>query len=213
MNAYGTADCIILGRGGGSSEDLWAFNEENVVRAIYASTIPIISAVGHEIDYTLSDFVADYRAPTPSAAAELVVPDTQQSQRYYDELVKRFSLTIRDTIEQTYTAYDMLCTDSAFKKIVTLLTESRQQQDQWCDRLYRSTSSIMETMKATLARQASALHALSPLAVLSRGYSVVTTHDGSIVKNADCLHPNDTISIQFQHGHADAMVIKAYRVI
>ncbi|MCP4629682.1 MAG: exodeoxyribonuclease VII large subunit, partial [bacterium] len=127
MNDHGKADCIIVGRGGGSVEDLWAFNDERVVRAVFASKIPIIAAVGHEIDFTLTDFAADVRAPTPSAAAEMAVPDGRENRRYFDEIAKRFSSAAQYYFAAVNNSYDTLVKSPVFKKALYRVADARQQ--------------------------------------------------------------------------------------
>jgi exodeoxyribonuclease VII large subunit len=204
MNEYRNIDCIILGRGGGSIEDLWAFNDENVVRAIFKSTIPVISAVGHEIDFTLSDFVADMRAPTPSAAAEMAVPDERENKRYFEEMTKRFSSIFQHYLASVHEAYNDVIFNPVFKRALHYLSEARQQCDSLHEDTVRAIGSIVQTNRAQLSKNAAQMQALNPLAVLSRGYSVVSKEHKTPVKNAGQLRKGDNIHIQFHKGEASA---------
>ncbi|MGD9200503.1 MAG: exodeoxyribonuclease VII large subunit [Chitinispirillia bacterium] len=204
MNEYGKVDCIIIGRGGGSIEDLWAFNTEDVVYAIFESKIPVISAVGHEIDVTLSDFVADYRAPTPSAAAEAAVHDERDNKRYFNELVNRFSFAVRNRFTSVLKKYSKIIHDPVFKKNISYISDSRQQLDTLRDRHIRAMVYLMNQKKTELAKYAGKLQALSPLSVLSRGYSVVTLKDGVPIKKAAELKIDNSVHIKFHVGDATA---------
>lgn len=204
MNDHGIADCIIVGRGGGSVEDLWAFNDEGVVRAIFASDIPVISAVGHEIDFTLSDFAADVRAPTPSAAAEIAVSDERENRRHFDEITKRFSSAMQYYLATVNTTYNSTVRSPVFKKALYCISDARQHCDLLHERHIRAIAYTVKNSKTHLAGDAAQLQALSPLAVLSRGYSVVTRKDGTQVNNAGQLKTGEQVSIQFNKGKASA---------
>ncbi len=206
MNEYGRADCLIIGRGGGSIEDLWAFNDEKVARAIFESKIPTISAVGHEIDFTISDFVADMRAPTPSAAAEMVVPDTRESLRYFEGLTGRFSGAIERYFWSIRDRYASLLSRPSLKRPCRLIADSIQARDESFERHMRAMGLIAERYRTRLSHSAARLDSLSPLAVLSRGYSVVTK-DGHPVRDASKqLETGDTIELRFRKGAAAAVV-------
>lgn len=204
MNVYGNIDCIILGRGGGSVEDLWAFNDEYVVRAIFESDIPIISAVGHEIDFTLSDFVADVRAPTPSAAAEIAVPDGHEKKLYFEEMTKRFSSAFQYYFASINRTYKDIIHNPAFKKVLHFIIDARQQCDMLHERNIRTITYTLQNFKTQLSKNSAQLQALSPLAVLSRGYSVVSKGKGIPIKDSSQLKRNDNIHIQFYRGEASA---------
>ncbi|MFW6253458.1 MAG: exodeoxyribonuclease VII large subunit [Chitinivibrionales bacterium] len=206
MNEYGHANCLIVGRGGGSIEDLWAFNDEKVARAIYESDIPVISAVGHEIDFTIADFVADVRAPTPSAAAEMAVPDTRESRRYFEALSRRFAAAIERYFWNVREKYRSLLARPALKRPYRLLTDSIQHRDEAFERHIRAMGLISERYRTRLAHDTARLESLSPLAVLSRGYSVVT-REGHPVRNArGQLSIGDTVELRFQSGEATAEI-------
>ena len=206
MNEYGNIDCIILGRGGGSVEELWAFNDEKVVRAIFESQIPIISAVGHEIDFTLSDFAADVRAPTPSAAAEIAVADERENRRYFDEITKRFSSSIQYYFSSLYEKYKAIIRHPSFKRVQYLVSDARQQCDILNERNVRAIAYTLKNCKTQLLKNAAQLQALSPLAVLSRGYSAVLKENGALVKDSNQLKRGENIHLQFYKGKATADV-------
>ncbi len=205
MNEYGEVDVLIVGRGGGSLEDLWPFNEEIVARAIYRSTIPVISAVGHEIDFSIADFVADLRAPTPSAAAELAVKDRSE----LIEVVRNMWYTIRRAVEdQVGTLRDSvksLAVSHALNRPKDLLRESSQRADE----LERGLVTAF-THSLTMARERhhslhSRLQALSPPAVLARGYTIVRKA-GDVVTSARNLASGDPATIQFHDGEVKTRV-------
>ena len=182
LNADGRCDVIIMGRGGGSIEDLWAFNEERVVRAIVASRIPIVSAVGHETDFTLADFAADARAPTPSAAAEMVVPDAEAIEQYLDDAEERMQATL-----------------------ARIVPDARQRVDELSGRAEGAVRLRIGRERELLAANAARLDALSPLAVLARGYSV-TQHAGNVVRSVDDVATNDAVDIILKDGRIAARV-------
>jgi exodeoxyribonuclease VII large subunit len=201
LNRVQGVDVIIVGRGGGSLEDLWAFNEEIVARAICASRIPVISAVGHEIDFTIADFVADQRAPTPTAAAEMVVPRKvdllEQIQALELQLHKCMEFKLANARENL-TSWVKRLADPGRK-----LRENQQRVDELSVDLLRRMQSGLRACKDRLNQEAGRLNALSPLAVLERGYSI--THklpDEHIVKDAAALSAGDRVRITFGSGKA-----------
>lgn len=250
FNLYKKVDVIIVGRGGGSLEDLWPFNEEEVARAIYNSRIPVVSAVGHEVDYTIADFVADLRAPTPSAAAELVVRNKAELVAEVDNLSRRLEFAMDHVLKRLLSRVEGLA--RAVKDPTMLLGYFAQRVDDLQDRLARAVMmdvyrrrervssminhlrltnpeaemercrerlfmlySRMETaMRKTLdgAHEAAAvcaagLHALSPIAVLARGFSVVyRLPERMVIKGADQVEPGDRIEITFHRGAAECVV-------
>ncbi len=206
MNEYRNIDCIIVGRGGGSVEDLAAFNDERIIRSIFESAIPIISAVGHEIDFTLADFVADLRAPTPSAAAEIAVPDERESRRYFEELTKRFSSTVQYYFASVNKEYKNIIYNPIFRKPLHLFIDARQQCDTLHERSVRSIAYTLKKYQTQLSRNAAQLQALGPLAVLSRGYSVVSKNDGKPIKQSKQLQAGDNVDIKFFKGDASANI-------
>jgi exodeoxyribonuclease VII large subunit len=209
MNAYGgDIDCIIVGRGGGSVEDLWPFNEEIVARAIFNSDIPIISAVGHEIDFTIADFVADLRAPTPSSAAEIAVPDRAESRRFFDSCVSRFSGAVTRSFLAAKNRFDSCLSSRSLKLPFNRLLDSEHEFDDLSTAFFVRMSGSLNTAVVRFSNASSRLHALSPLAVLSRGYSVVTTDDATPVRSSDQLSQGQNVSLRFQKGSARATIIE-----
>jgi exodeoxyribonuclease VII large subunit len=206
MNAYAGVDCIIVGRGGGSIEDLRPFNEEIVARAIVASRIPVISAVGHEIDFTIADFVADVRAPTPSAAAEMAVSDDRESERYFHALAQRFFVGITRRLSEARETITSLSQRSAWRRPSGMLLDASQALDDMKERQARAVRLYFRNTRVHLSDTGLRLNAVSPLGVMSRGYSVVADRRGRTVKNALALSPGEPIKIYFHTGKADATV-------
>ena len=209
VNAHGQAQVIVVGRGGGSLEDLWAFNEEVVARAIFASKIPVVSAVGHEPDVTISDFVADLRAPTPSGAAELIVPDSAELRLQLDRQMERLDHAVRKQLAETRTRTAVLAERlgryapaqyaAEQRRRVELLemrlTQAMQHRLRECrSQLVRRSEQltrlrVLDRQSARLSAYAGRLQALSPLSVLARGFSVVTDSAGNPRPTADSLRP------------------------
>jgi exodeoxyribonuclease VII large subunit len=198
-------EVIIVGRGGGSLEDLWAFNEEVVARAIFACSVPVISAVGHEMDYSIADFVADHRAPTPTAAAEMVVPcksDLLAQLRLFENQLLRCMQSKLDTAQETGRGLAKRLSDPRRK-----LGEKQQRLDDLSVDLQRRFFDRLNQFKERLVHESSRLDALSPLAVLDRGYSI--THkmpDEAIVKSAAVLDVGDLVRITLAQGKANCRV-------
>jgi exodeoxyribonuclease VII large subunit len=205
-NSYGKVDCIIVGRGGGSIEDLQAFNEESVARAIFASKIPVISAVGHEIDFTIADFVADVRAPTPSAAAEIAVGDMREEERLFTVIADRFKNAFVRSIHTASTDYRRIARSSAFRKPWRMFLEAQQTIDDAHERQQNALLRLFRQRTERLSSVGARLTALSPLAVLSRGYSVVCKADGTVVRAADQVEPGERVSMRFARGEATGII-------
>ncbi len=206
FNSYGGIDVLIVGRGGGSLEDLWAFNEEVVARAISASEIPIVSAVGHEIDFTIADFVADLRAPTPSAAAEIVVPNmteiVENLHNYcytLEEIVSDRINSYRDTIASLIKSY-------SFNRPFDLLRQYKQRNDELHSTLERMLSHKLELSKQNLQSLQHRIESLDHQKVLKRGYSMVY-RDGNVVSSANVLSKDDAIELRFHDGNRKAEVV------
>ncbi len=203
FNAANSVDVIIIGRGGGSIEDLWAFNDEGVARAVAASHIPVISAVGHETDFTICDFVADRRAPTPSAAAELAVPDTQELKRKIGNIITRESDVIRSMLRLKRDRLESLEKSRVLTDPMTPINDRRMTTDLLQDRLVRAEENILQMKKAEMAGEAGKLSALNPLSVLARGYSAVyKKEDGKLVKTIEDVNVGDDISFKTIGGDA-----------
>jgi exodeoxyribonuclease VII large subunit len=205
FNDYGRVDVLIVGRGGGSLEDLWAFNEEIVARAIYASKIPVVSAVGHEIDFTIADFVADLRAPTPSAAAELVVRD----RAVLLDKVRDSWYTIQESMLQMLSFHKgnirHLIRSYSFNKPVDLLRQFSQRLDE----IDRGMAASIAHRFALVQSNTNALHhrlvALDPQLTLKRGYTIVHK-DQKIIDSSTVLHAEDVIDIKFHDGEVRSTV-------
>lgn len=213
INALGTADIIIIGRGGGSAEDLSQFNDETLARKIYESPVPVISAVGHETDFTIADFVADMRAPTPSAAAELAVPDSAELY----ERIQNGRLHLRSALTANYErskARYLSAKASVFLiNPLNEIVESRAERtDKAADLLISAFSSYLEKSAARLSENTARLDALSPLKVMSRGYAYVSKN-GKTVKSVDDADNGDIINVRFNDGNADCKIIKKERLI
>ena len=205
LNRIKGIDVIILGRGGGSLEDLWCFNEEIVARAIFKSKIPIISAVGHETDFTISDFVADYRAPTPSAAAEIAVPDKNELLRDINHLKERLLLKVKRTLDFKKQSLESIMDRPIFKRPLDFINQYLQQID---DLILNSSKAILNFLKLKrkeLEIITATLHSINPKAVLSRGYSIAT-NKGKIIKTIDDVKINDLIDIVIQKGEIKSQV-------
>ena len=198
-------DVVIIGRGGGSIEDLWAFNSEALARRIYDAQVPIISAVGHETDFTICDFVSDLRAPTPSAAAELAVPDARELAVRIDSYVERLCAGLihtSDRSRQRLASLESRCSADSYMDYIN----SRREDVMTCsDAATRGIVEYINGLRQTLALKCEKLDALNPLSVLSRGYSVVTK-DGVSVKSGDVLSSGDKVSIRFADGCANAVI-------
>ena len=210
FNRYGEVDVIIIGRGGGSLEDLWPFNEEIVARAVFASELPIISAVGHEIDFSISDLTADLRAPTPSAAAELAVPDANELLRGLENSRLRMVSAVQNRMQSIREKLDWAQRSKAFNRPVELLKEYQQRLDEDRRRMETAVLSGMERRTSALKSLQSSLKALNPNSVLQRGYSVVRKiPEEMVVSDAGILQKNDRLSITFARGSAVTKVEKA----
>lgn len=207
MNRYGEVDVMIVGRGGGSLEDLWAFNEEVVARAIYASKIPVISAVGHEIDFSVADFVADLRAPTPSAAAELVVRDRTELLDILRNLCYTMRQNLEDRLDSLRDRIQSLLSSYSFNKPKDLLRQSAQRVDELERGLMLAITHHQELSRGLQLSLHQQLEALSPKRVLGRGYAMVRK-DGEVVTSAKRLYEGEQAVIQFHDGDVSTRVEK-----
>ncbi|NQT25356.1 exodeoxyribonuclease VII large subunit [candidate division KSB1 bacterium] len=207
LNVHGEADVLIIGRGGGSIEDLWAFNEEAVARAIFESKIPIISAVGHEIDFSISDFVADVRAPTPSAAAELAVRNKDELLDILSAYRERFQQMVVQMISGYQNRIESMKSRWAFRRAEDLIREYRLRLDDMTRSHQSNIFQIMQDKQSQTAIQHEKMNALNPKAILNRGYSVVTRADESLsIKDASVLEAMDRVKMQFARGSAVSVV-------
>lgn len=206
MNKKGLADVLILARGGGSLEDLWPFNEEILAHSIYNSEIPIISAVGHETDFSISDFVADLRAPTPSAAAELAVPDIYEINQKINLYENRLRLTLLKKIEIMKLRYEKSISSRVFKEPLRPINDNYLKIDTYIRKLENIVKSKQKEEKTKYIELVTKLDTLSPLKTLTRGYSLIEK-DNKIIKNAKDLKTGDEIDIKFVDGSKSAQVL------
>ena len=205
INEKNLADVIILARGGGSLEDLWPFNEEIVARSIYNSKIPVISAVGHETDFSISDFVADLRAPTPSAAAELAVPDVYEVKRKIESYQDRLRMSLIKKVEIMKLRYDKCMSSVVFREPLRKVNDNYLSIDNLLKRLEASVKIKQEKEKNRYIELVSKLDALSPLKTLSRGYSI-TEKEGKIIKSKNELKKGDKVDLRFTDGKKEAII-------
>ncbi|MBO5845069.1 MAG: exodeoxyribonuclease VII large subunit [Clostridia bacterium] len=211
FNALGSVDVIIIGRGGGSIEDLWAFNDEALARSVAASAIPVVSAVGHETDFTLCDFASDRRAPTPSAAAEIVVPDVSELMRGIENTDRRLRRSVSAGIsaktENVANLERILLLNSPASK----LERSRLRVDNLRARLDSLATSTLRDAKSELGQISAKLGGMNPLAVLSRGYGAVENSEGRFLSSVSSLEVGQNINIVMSDGSVSADVVKISR--
>jgi exodeoxyribonuclease VII, large subunit len=201
FNELKNIDVMIVGRGGGSLEDLWPFNEEVVARAIFASKIPVISAVGHEVDYTISDFVADFRAPTPSAAAELVIPRKEELLSLIRASLERLNNAMLDSLGLFRERLDNLMKSYILRRPLNYIVQRQQHIDDLRKDISVSMGHIFDMSGEKFSRLISKLEALSPVSILGRGYSITKKlPEGVIVKEALSLKPGDHIETRLGQG-------------
>lgn len=207
MNENNIADVLIVARGGGSLEDLWPFNEEVLARAIYTSNIPVISAVGHETDFTISDFVADLRAPTPSAAAELAVPDVKELNIKLKNYENRFKQSLTKKVELMKLRYEKCMKSRVFTEPLQKINEQYMIIDMKTKTMEHSIITKLQAEKANLQNNILKLDSVSPLKTLARGYGIIYKEGNRVSKISD-LKPEDEIAIRLQDGEAKAKVIE-----
>ena len=207
MNEQKLADVIILARGGGSLEDLWPFNEEIVARAIYNSELPIISAVGHETDFTIADFVSDLRAPTPSAAAELAVPNINELEIKLKTYQNRFKNALIKKLEFMRLRYEKCMTRSVFRNPMQKINENYMLLDKQVKKMENSILLIIKENKTYMVEWITKLDALSPLKTLTRGYAIISMQDDKkIIKSVKDLKEGDKVSLKLTDGEKQAKI-------
>ena len=206
MNDKNLADVLILARGGGSLEDLWPFNEEVVARAIYESKLPIVSAVGHETDFSISDFVADLRAPTPSAAAELVVPNVAELSQKLDVYNLRLKNALKKKIDIMKMRYEKCMKSRVYTDPLKNINDQYLKLDMLLKSMTNSVLTKIQKSKTEATKNIAKLDALSPLKTLARGYSIVQKN-GKVVKSVNELNKDDIISLRLADGNKDAKII------
>ena len=205
-NAHKIADLIITGRGGGSIEDLWAFNDERVARAIYASEIPVISAVGHEPDVTIADYVADLRASTPSNAAELAVPDMEDMLEQLKSFDIRKEQAMRKSLVRMRARLDELSGRRAITDPMSYVDNKRAVLDHVQSRLLAASERTLENKRRGFVKLAASLDAMSPLKVLARGYGIATDANGALVRRTSDVKPGDRLQLRVSDGGIDCVV-------
>jgi len=199
-NRYHVADLIITGRGGGSIEDLWAFNDERVARAIYESEIPVISAVGHEPDVTIADFVADLRAATPSNGAELAVPDAEEMSQYLDSLEIRSRQALIKKLEVYRRRLDELASRPVMKSPTAYIELKRMEAEMLKNRLISAQEARLGVLRRNYIGYAASLDALSPLKVLARGYAVPSTEEGRVIRSTEEARIGQRLDLTLSDG-------------
>jgi exodeoxyribonuclease VII large subunit len=205
-------DVLVLGRGGGSIEELWAFNEEAVAREIFASKIPVISAVGHETDFTIADFVADRRAATPSEAAELAVPDKREIERNLSSLALRMQQNIYNTIEYHRKRLESIEKNILFRKPTERINQYRQTVDELKRTIFAASAHLVTLHRKSLQALTGKLDALNPLSILDRGYSICSRlPDGKIVRSIEDVSVGDALKILFTDGEATSEVKEKWK--
>lgn len=207
INQINAVDVIIIARGGGSAEDLWEFNNEKLAYAIYNSHIPIISGVGHETDFTICDFVSDLRAPTPSAAAELAVPDANQQYFYISSLKSTMDSFINEKLFDCESIFAKLCESDVLTNPISIIDNCENYLDSLVSLINESMNFKIDDFTNQFAVLCSSLDSLSPLKVLARGYSMVKKND-SVISSVEDIKNNDEIEIKFSNGSAKAQIIE-----
>ncbi len=206
MNDNHMADVLILARGGGSLEDLWLFNEEIVAHAIYNSEIPIISAVGHETDFTIADFVADLRAPTPSAAAELAVPDIYEVKQKIIQAQNKLKILLSKKLEIIKLRYEKCMNSAVFREPLRIIRDKQLTLDSYIKQLEKHIQEKKQQEKTKYVELVSKLDALSPLKTLTRGYSIIERND-KIIKSVKDLNTGDNIKLKLIDGEKQAEIL------
>lgn len=207
MNENKLADVLIIGRGGGSLEDLWPFNEEIVARAIYDSELPIISAVGHETDFTIADFVADLRAPTPSAAAELAVANIEDVRETLKLYNNRYKVALKKKIELMRLSYEKCMARPAYKNPTQKINEQYMVIDMKVKALQNSMMLKLKEAKTSFVKETAKLDSLSPLKTLTRGYSIITKQEsGKVIKSVDDLNSGEKVNLRLSDGQKTATI-------
>ncbi len=207
LNEQACCDVIICGRGGGSIEDLWAFNEPEVALAIYESRIPVISAVGHETDFTIADFVADLRAPTPSAAAELAVPELEKLQAGLEQFRERLNLGLTHRVDRMRAQLIRLAHSASFFRMEQRILGIRQTLEADRERMERALADRLRTGRNRTASLGEKLSAMNPEAVLERGYTLIRTEEGRVASSAAEIREGDRVELAFRDGTATAEIL------
>ena len=205
LDASGLCDVIIIGRGGGSTEDLWCFNDENLAHAVYECKTPIISAVGHETDFTICDFVADLRAPTPSAAAELAVPDVRDLKKQFENVQSRLVNTLSARTDYLRQRLLTLSQRPVLQSPQSYFDDRRMAVARDEERLYQLVGNRIERERMKLFAQNEKLNSLNPLSVLGRGFSVAFGEDGKAIRSVDELPEGTEFELLLKDGKKKAI--------
>lgn len=206
LNQVPEVDVMIIGRGGGSIEELWAFNEEVVARAVFASVVPVVSAVGHETDFTIADFVADVRAATPTAAAEIAVPDQREIVQYLAAAGRRMTTKLTAKLAQDRRYLERLATSRVLTSPLERVEQYSQAVDNLASRLETRMGYVLQGSRSKVDLLAGKLQALSPEAVLGRGFSICLDGDGNVVRDAAALTPGQELLLRLERGRAGVQV-------
>jgi exodeoxyribonuclease VII large subunit len=201
-----TPDTIVLARGGGSIEDLWPFNEESVARAVFASRIPIVSAIGHETDFTICDFVADLRAATPTHAAELITPNRDELLRELVHITKRLSVSVGQEVELQAQRLRRCRQSTVLRFPEKIVVDARQTVDRVADRLQRFVDRTMQDKQMRLLRPSERLTTLNPMRVLERGFALAELANGKVITDSAQLAVGEKLNVHFRSGAANCCV-------
>jgi len=208
VNQFNGIDCIVLTRGGGSIEDLWAFNEEVLVRAVAASVIPVVSGVGHEIDVTLCDFAADVRAATPSEAAERISREDADRSRELQQIRRRLYDCAERKLRIASERLRSIVRHPLFRRPEQMIEARRYQLDLYEERLDRAADRRIQSLRDRLGRAAASLDALSPLSILSRGYTLTESAEGRLIRGSGEVHPGDILRTRFADGVVESRCVQ-----
>ena len=207
FNEVKNVDVIIVARGGGSLEDLWPFNEEATARAIYASKIPVISAVGHETDFTIADFVADLRAPTPSAAGELAVPEINEVKWKISNAQNRLRISLKQKVDMMKVRFEKVMKSRVFKEPLDFINQRMITSSNFEKQMINKLKLNLKDSRISLVEKISKLDALSPLKTLTRGYAIVETEDKKVITSVSDLKKDDVVDLVLQDGSKKATII------
>jgi exodeoxyribonuclease VII large subunit len=210
LNGIDGVDVMIIGRGGGSIEELWAFNDERVARAVFASRVPVVSAVGHETDFTIADFVADVRAATPTAAAELVVPDRRELMQKLAASKQRMSVRMHARLENDRRYLERLAAARELTRPLERLDQQRQTVDTLASRLESRAEYLLQGCRARVELLSEKLAALSPEAVLARGFAICHDEGGQVLRDAAAMQAGANVRVTLHKGGLRASVTETY---
>lgn len=207
LNGREDIDLIIVGRGGGSFEELFSFNDEKIARTIFSLEKPVVSAVGHETDFTIADFVADLRAPTPSAAAEMVTPERSKLLEQLEENLDRLIIAMRSIVDNNKSKMDLIFSELRYNSPINRVRDMMQQQDNLFKRLVLAINYTLRSKRDTLDNLYNSLSYLNPLYCLERGYGILMDSDGNIITSIDSLDKNEEFNIMLKDGIVKAKVV------